>query len=348
MAAIVLGAGGYKWWQYSHTWISTDNAYVTGHVHQISPRIAGTVSEVLVRDNQEVKAGDVLVRLDPKDNEMRVNQAKSQISQAQAQQVQAEAQMARIEAELARSDSQISAADAQIAAAKANAEKARADFERLQKLVESKAISRQEFDAARAADASAQANLDAAAAGRISAIAQKKSTQSQLEGARAAQAAAVAARESAEVNLKDAELQLSYTTITAPTDGRIGRKSVEKGNRLSPGQALMAVVEPNIWVVANYKETQLAKMTHGQPVEMTIDAFSGHIFRGHVDSFSPASGAQFALLPPDNATGNFTKIVQRVPVKIRFDEQSMGDLKSRLAPGMSVAVEVNIKSAPAS
>ena len=202
-----------------------------------------------------------------------------------------------------------------MAAARANAERARADFERLQKLVENKAISRQEFDAARAADASAKANLDAAIAGHVSAIAQKKSTQSQWEGARAAQAAAVAARESAQVNLKDAELQLSYTTITAPTDGRIGRKSVEKGNRLSPGQALMAVVEPNIWVVANYKETQLSKMIPGQQVEMTVDAFPGRTFQGRVDSFSPASGAQFALLPPDNATGNFTKIVQRVPSK---------------------------------
>ena len=143
--------------------------------------------------------------------------------------------------------------------------------------------------------------------------------------------------------MKDAQLQLSYTNITSPSTGRVGRKTVEEGQRVQPGQALMAIVDNDYWLVANFKETQLEDMQPGQPVEIKLDAFPHHTFRGRVDRISPASGATFALLPPDNATGNFTKIVQRVPVKIVLDRDSIKGYESRIVPGMSAEVSVEVR-----
>jgi membrane fusion protein (multidrug efflux system) len=147
----------------------------------------------------------------------------------------------------------------------------------------------------------------------------------------------------AQASLKDAQLQLSYTNISAPNQGRIGRKVVEVGQRVQPGQPLMAIVNNDYWVVANFKETQLERMQPRQPVEIKLDAFPHHPFMGRVESISPASGSTFALLPPDNATGNFTKIVQRIPVKVVFDPQSIRGYESRIAPGMSAEVSVELK-----
>jgi membrane fusion protein (multidrug efflux system) len=155
--------------------------------------------------------------------------------------------------------------------------------------------------------------------------------------------AAVAAIAQAESALEDAKLQFSYTEVRSPVAGRVGRKGVEAGQRLQPGQPLLAIVEDDFWVVANYKETQLTHMQPGQPVEITIDSFPEHTFRGHVDSMSPGTGAQFALLPPDNATGNFTKIVQRVPVKIHFERESIRGYESFIVPGMSVVAVTAVR-----
>jgi membrane fusion protein (multidrug efflux system) len=185
----------------------------------------------------------------------------------------------------------------------------------------------------------AQAQLSASRGGLQQAQAGNVQTQvnrSQYEAAGAAIA-------QAQASLKDAQLQLSYTNITAPNAGRVGRKTVEAGQRVQPGQPVMAIVDNNYWVVANFKETQMEQMQPGEPVEVKLDAFPHHAFRGRVDSVSPASGAQFALLPPDNATGNFTKIVQRVPVKIVLDPQSIQGYESRIVPGMSAEVSVEVK-----
>lgn len=165
----------------------------------------------------------------------------------------------------------------------------------------------------------------------------------QTEVNRSQYAAAQAEISQAQVALKDAQLQLSYTNITAPTTGRIGRKSVEIGQRVQAGQPLMAIVNNDYWVVANFKETQLEQMQPGQPVEIKLDAYPHHPFIGRVDSISPASGATFALLPPDNATGNFTKVVQRIPVKVVFDYKSIQGYESRITPGMSAEVSVEVK-----
>ncbi|MEI2722103.1 MAG: HlyD family secretion protein [Verrucomicrobiota bacterium] len=300
---VLASYGGYRWWQYTQAWVKTDNAYVAGHIHQTSTRIAGTVTEVLVLENQAVTAGQVLARLDRVDLEVRRDQVR-------AAQIQAEAQLNQ--------------AQAQVRGEEAAATKAQLDFDRADKLSHeaNSVISQQELDSAKAALAAAQAAVAAARA-------RTNSAEAQVQVASA--------------NLKDAELQLTYTDITAPAAGRIGRKNVETGNRVQPGQALLAVVSPEVWVVANFKETQLTHLRPGQTVKLNVDTFPGRVFAGRVESVAPASGAQFALLPPDNATGNFTKIVQRVPVKIVFDDEALRDCAGRIVPGMSATVKVNIR-----
>ncbi len=252
LAAIVTAY--YVYDAYTHE--ETDDAYVTGHLHAIAPRIAATVTDVLVNDNQRVKSGDVLVKLDP--------------SQYVALSL----------------------------AAKANLDDAQANYDRLKPLIPTKAVSQQDVDNAL----------------------------SKLE------------TDQAEYAL--ANLEIAYCTITAPSDGYVGRKNVEVGNRVSVGQTLMDVVEPNLWVVANFKETQLAHMRLGQPVTITVDSIPGKVFTGTVNSFSPATGNEFALLPADNSTGNFTKIVQRVPVKIVFASGTTKGYEERIRAGESAVVKV--------
>jgi membrane fusion protein (multidrug efflux system) len=307
----------YRWWDYTRTWVRTDNAYVAAHIHQVSPRVAGTVTEVLVEENQTVEAGKVIARLDGRDFEVKRQQGLAQVAQAQAQVQQANAQIAQARAQVAREQAQ--------------ATKAKQDFERAKALFQGTAgaISRQEFEAAQAGADAAQAALLAAEAA--------------LASSSALAAAAQAQEKVAQANLQEAGLQLSYTEILAPAAGRIGKRNLETGNRVQPGQALLALVQPDVWVAANFKETQLAHLKPGQAVRLRVDAFPGRIFTGHVESLAAASGAQFALLPPDNATGNFTKIVQRVPVKIAFDSQSTGDCQGRIVPGMSAVVQIKVR-----
>jgi len=316
-ATTVAAWSAYHWWDYTRTWVRTDNAYVAAHVHQVSSRVAGTVTEVLVEENQTVEAGKLIARLDARDFEVKRQQGLAQVAQAQAQLQQANAQIAQARAQVAREQAQ--------------ATRAKQDFERAKALFRGTAgaISRQEFDAA-------QAGADAAQAALLA-------TEAALESTSALAAAAQAQEKVAQANLKEAELQLSYTEIRAPAAGRIGKKNLETGNRVQPGQGLLALVQSDVWVVANLKETQLAHLKPGQPVRLRVDAFPGHVFTGRVESLAPASGAQFALLPPDNATGNFTKIVQRVPVNIAFDSQGTGDCEGRIAPGMSTVVQIKVR-----
>jgi len=317
---VVLAYFGRRYFVYSRSWVTTDNAYLAGHIHAISSRVAGTVTEVLVDENQTVSAGTVLARLDPADLNVRRQQAVAQVAQAAAQAQEALARIAQAEAQVAREQ--------------AGAIKASNDLARAQRLFEGGqgAISKQELDLAKSESDAADAGLHGARSALVSAGAQA--------------AAAEAQAKVAQSTLQETELQLSYTEIVAPAKGRIGKKNVEIGNRIQPGQALLALVDPNVWVTANFKETQLTHLKPGQAVRIRADAFPDHTFRGVVDGLSPASGAQFALLPPDNATGNFTKIVQRVPVKIRLDPTSFGDFAGRLAAGMSVTVEVNVRDNP--
>ncbi|WP_300755723.1 HlyD family secretion protein [Janthinobacterium sp.] len=327
---VALGAGARMWYR-SHYFVETENAYVSGHVHPVSARISGVVTKVLIDDNQLVKEGDVIAELDPFDQRVKTEQITAQIASAEQQVMQADAQIAQAQAQASGAQAQIAQADAQLLRAKQ-------DADRYGQLYTSqmKAVSKAEVDAANAARSSAVADL---AARRDSAVAAK----AQIGAALAARDVAKAQVAVLRVQLKDAEQQLQYNRILAPVSGRIGKRNVETGMRVQPGQQLTAIVQDNVWVTANFKETQLADLHRGQSVHVSVDAMPGKKLIGTVDSFAPASGAQFALLPADNATGNFTKIVQRVPVKIVFKPEDIKALNGRLVPGMSVIAEVEIK-----
>jgi membrane fusion protein (multidrug efflux system) len=330
IAAAALAAGGRMWYR-SHNFVETENAYVTGHVHPVSSRIPGVVTKVLFEDNQVIKAGDVLAELDPADQGVKVEQIQAQITSVQQQIVQGDAAVEQAKA-------QASAAAAQVVQAQANLVRAKQDAERYGQLYNSqmKAVSKAEVDAATAARAGATADVTAR---RDNASAAK----AQIAAAMSARDVLKAQVKVLQAQLKDARQQLGYNRIVAPVSGRVGKRSVEVGARVQPGQQLAAIVQDDVWVTANFKETQLANMHVGQPVHISVDALPGKELTGRVDSFSPASGNQFALLPADNATGNFTKIVQRVPVKITLRPDDIKALSGRLVPGMSVIAEVAIK-----
>jgi membrane fusion protein, multidrug efflux system len=324
----------------------TDNAYVRGSIHTISSRVAGVVQEVLVEENSVVVAGQPLVKLDSRDLEIRRDEARVAIDQSDAQLEQATAQFADIEAQTRLADAQVTQAAAEVARQEANATKAGADLERASRLFTgpgSGVISRSDFDAVKASVQTTVAGVDAARASLAGARAGTESTRAKLQAAQAARDSALAQKRVAETKLKDAELQLSYATITAPVSGRISRKNIETGDHLQAGQALFALVEPQVWIEANFKETQLARMHAGQSVLITVDALPGRSFHGSIESFSPATGAQFALLPPDNASGNFTKVVQRVPVRIVFAPDSIAAAADKVRPGLSTIVTVDVR-----
>lgn len=289
-----------------------------------------------------------------------------QTTEAQGNVGQAIAGISTAQAAVIEAQAGVPAAEAQLAQANASLQKAQADFNRYQSLYNSGAVSQQQLDSARAAYQTAVAQSDAAQQG----VAQARAKLAQAQqGVNQAQAQLAASRGSlqraqagnaqtdvtrsqfeaanasiaqAQANLADAQLQLSYTNVTASAQGRVGRKTVEVGQQVTAGQPLMAIVGDDMWIVANFKETQVDEIRPGQAVEIKLDAFPSKTFTGRVDSLSPASGSEFALLPPDNATGNFTKIVQRIPVKITFDADSIHGYESQLSPGMSAEVTVAV------
>jgi membrane fusion protein (multidrug efflux system) len=327
-----VGLGGRMWWRSQHL-VETDNAFVAGRIHPVATRVAGVVTEMRMQDNAIVKTGDVLLRLDPADAAVQVERLKAQIAQADAAIATSAAQIAQARAQAAVTGSQVAQAEAVLARTELEARRSQALFG-----AELRATSKQELDAALAARDVARADL---AARKASAAAAREA----VAAAESARQSASAQKGATQAQLQDAQNQLGYVELKAASDGRIGKRTVEVGQRVQPGQQLAAIVEPETWVVANFKETQLARMKPGQKVHVKVDAFPGHQLLAHVDSFAPASGASFALLPPDNATGNFTKIVQRVPVKVVFEPESLkalGEAAMRLVPGLSVQVEVEL------
>ena len=329
IALVALGIGGRMWYR-SHNFVETENAYVSGHVTPVSARVPGVVIRVLVEDNQRVVAGDVLAELDPADQRVKVEQIQAQIASAGQQVLQSSATIAQVKA-------QASGAGAQVAQSQAQLVRANQDAERYGQLytTQMKAVSKAELDAANAARAGAIADL---AARRDNALA----ATAQIAVAEAAREVLKAQVLVLQTQLKDATQQLGYNQIVASVAGRIGRRSVEVGARVQPGQQLAAIVQDAVWITANFKETQLAGIAPGQAVRVVVDAMPGQPLVGRVDSFSPASGNQFALLPADNATGNFTKIVQRVPVKIVLAAADVRQLGGRLVPGMSALAEIEL------
>ncbi|MFV3333197.1 efflux RND transporter periplasmic adaptor subunit [Pseudomonas sp. NY15437] len=329
--AAILGAGAYAghWWLDGRFLEKTDDAYVGGDVTVISPRVAGYIAELKVSDNQRVRAGDLLARIDDRDYRAALAKAEGAVHAE-------EAALGNVDAQASLQDALIRQSQAEIDAAAAEEVRTRDDQRRYATLVRTNAVS---VEAAQRADASfksAHANSDKAHASLLAARRQLDVIHSQRQQVQAALEQAVAARDLA-------RLDLSYTELRAPVDGYIGNRRARVGSYVAAGTQLLAVVPAQgLWVDANFKEDQLARMLPGQAVTIEADILPGKVFHGHLDSLAPATGAQFSILPPENATGNFTKIVQRVPVRVHLDDADgrLGDLR----PGLSVLVEVDTRA----
>ncbi len=326
VVAIAVITAGVIYWLHARHFESTDDAFVDGYVTQMAPQVAGRVISLKFVDNEHVQAGQTLVLIDPRDYQVRLDQAKAQRANAEAATQQATAQSTLQETNLDQ-------ARANVTVAQAGLLQAKQDYDRFTS-INPHAVTQQQIDNATATYRSAQAKMDAARQAVQGAEAQVKAAQAQV---RAAQTQV----QQADANVAAAELQLSYCTMVAPTSGRIGHRTVSVGNYVNPGQALFAIVPDDMWVTANFKETQLADIRPGQPVDVSIDAIPGATFHGHVDSFQPGTGSEFSVLPAENATGNYVKIVQRVPVKIDFDAGQLKD--QRVSPGMSVEPYVRVR-----
>jgi len=335
LALAALTVGGRMVWR-GHYFVETDDAYLAGHLHPISARIPGVIAKVLVEDNQIVHAGDVLAELDPADQRVRIEQIEAQIAQVQQQIVQADAQTLQARASA-------SGAAAQVLQSQATLLRTEQDAGRLSELYtkQMKAISKAELDAAVAARSAAAADLTARKDAAFAA-------QAQIGASQAAREVLKAQIKVLQTQVKDAQQQLGYNHIVAPADGRVGKRDMELGQRVQPGQQIAAIVQDQVWVQANFKETQLANLRPGQSVEVRIDALPDEHLVARLESFAPASGNQFSLLPADNATGNFTKIVQRIPVKLTFAPADLQRLAGRLAPGMSAVVDIDLRQASSS
>ena len=387
LAIVAAGTGAYLHFQNR---VSTDDAQVDAHNAPIAPKISGNIVEILVDDNQMVKAGQVLVRIDPRDYQAKVDQARAALGVAESQAVgahaavplaqgstasavaAAESQLAAAVADYARtksdyeraSTSELAYAQADVDSKRATRDRALADLGRMEPLVAKDEISKLQFDAYRAAARVAESDLTAAQenlanarkkaessqASMLAAGARANAARADVEQARAnlrqvdissAQAgSASAAIQQARANLEAAELQLSYSTIVAPIDGLATKKTIQVGQIVQPGQTLLTIVPlKQVWITANFKETQLANVRPGQRAEVNVDMY-GRSFGGRVDSIAGASGAALSLLPPENATGNYVKVVQRIPVKILLNDPSAGFV---FRPGMNVDATIFTK-----
>ena len=330
-AALGIAGAGYFGYDYLSTGRyleSTDDAYVKADSTIIAPKVSGYIAQVLVTDNQPVKAGQLLAQIDDRDYRTALNQARADVDAAQAS-------VRNLDAQLALQQPVIDQSKADVSAAEANLKFAAEEQARYDGLMKTGSGTIQR---AQQTDAALRAN-NAQLKGTHSALIAAERKVDVLSTQRAQ---AVAQLDRAHAVEQQAELNLSYTKITAPVDGTVGARTLRVGQYVQAGTQLMAVVPLDaVYVVANFKETQLTNVRNGQPVELTVDSFHNTKLKGHVDSLSPASGLEFALLPPDNATGNFTKIVQRVPVKIVLDDHSLTGL---LRPGMSAVPTINTKA----
>jgi len=376
IGVVVLLVAGFFLWRYFNSYESTDDAQIDGHLNPVSARVGGHVQKLLVDDNQYVKAGQPLVQIDPRDYEVIVARAKADydnaVAEAQAaganvpiaststtsQLAAANAEVITAEAALAAARQQYDAANAQMAQAEANNVKAQNDLARYKQLVSKQEISQQQYDQAYAAAQAGTAAVDAARAAASAAQQQIRAAQSRVVQAQANQRgastgpqqvkairsraqSAEAQVEAKKAALDQAQLNLQYTTIVSPVNGVVTSRTVEVGQNVQPGQELMRIINlDDIWVTANFKETQLRDTRVGQPVTIHVDT-TGQDYKGHLQSIAGASGAVTSLLPPENATGNFVKVVQRIPAKITFDP---GETRQHvLRPGMSVEPKVWIR-----
>lgn len=362
LVLVVIVVAGYFVWQYYSVRESTDDAQIDGHIVPVSSRVPGTVVAVNVQDNQYVGAGAVLVQLDPKDYEVALARAEAELADTQAAARAASvgvpitsttttSQTSTATANLNAAHKEVDAANARLREAQANHNKVAQDLKRYEQLLAKDEISRQQYDASVAAEQGARATVDAAEAAVAAAQSHVIQAQAAVSAAQtgpqqvavtsAKAKAAQAAVQKAEAALQQAKLNLQYTTIKAPFAGIVSKRNAEPGQVVQAGQPLVSVVNlEDIYVTANFKETQLKNMKPGQPAEIEVDAY-GHSYHGHVTSIGGATGARFSLLPPENATGNYVKVVQRIPVRIDFDKGQ--DPNHLLRPGMSVVPTVLTK-----
>lgn len=343
IALVVLG-GGYGITKYVHAMhnVDTDDAQLSSDISPVIPRIQGFVTEVRVKDNQLVKKGDTLVILDDRELRNKVLQAEAALENAKGSLAVTEANAIAANASAQSSAANVLSADANIEAAKVNLWRATQDFDRYANLIKDHSITQQQYDEAYAAKQRAEKQLNVLKEQKNAASSQANAVRSQSQATSQQTSVASATIRQREADLANAQLQLSYTIITAPADGRVSTVNIQPGQTVQAGQQLFALVQENsIWVVANFKETQLDKMKEGNKATIKVDAFPGKEFEAQVQSLSPATGARFALLPPDNASGNFVKVVQRVPVKIVFTKTTDAALKA-LRPGMNALVEVHL------
>jgi membrane fusion protein (multidrug efflux system) len=320
---------------------STDDAFIAAHVVSIAPRISGQVAAVHVLDNEMVRSNELLVEIDPSSYSITVAQKEAS---AEAQSANYKAFLAGYElmrTKVTTAEATVRQSQADADAAEATAKWAQMDFDRAQDLQKQNTVSQRELDAAQTANLKAQADLNSARQKVAVDDSKVDEARATLAATGAAITMALAQWQVAQTNVAAAQLDRSYTKIFAPCDGRVTRKAVEPGNYIQVGQQLMSIVPADIWVVANFKESQLKKMKPGQPALVAIDAL-GKSLRAHVDSIQAGSGAAFSLLPPENATGNYVKVVQRVPVKILFDEPLPAD--HVIGPGLSVTPDVRVSS----
>ncbi|WP_428483709.1 HlyD family secretion protein [Rhodopila sp.] len=324
LVAVIVG--GTIYWLDARHFETTDDAFIDAYTTQMASRVASQVTGLMFTDNQHVAAGQILVTMDPRDYQ-------AKLDQAQAQQVSAEASLQQAQAQVQVQQANVDQAKANVIVTEADLLQARQDYNRFQ-AINPRAVSRQQIDTSTATFHAAQAKLDANRQTVGGAQAQVHASEAQVLAAQAAVKQAAA-------NAETARLQLSYCTIVAPVSGIVTHRTVETGNYVNPGQALFALVQDDRWVTANFKETQLAAIRPGQDVELSIDAVSSVTLHGKVDSFQAGTGSAFSVLPAENATGNYVKIVQRVPVKIVFDDDRLKDFS--LAPGMSVVPSVRVQ-----
>ncbi|HMH14366.1 MAG TPA: HlyD family secretion protein [Edaphobacter sp.] len=377
--ALLIVGGGLFYWHSTFT-ESTDDAQVDGDLYQVSSRVTGQVIKVYVEDNQKVQAGDPLVEIDPKDYQVALEQAQANLASAQANAVQANVNVPitsittttsisttgfdvqSATAAIAQAQKQAQAAEARVAQAKANEVKSQLDVDRYTPLVEKDVISKQQFDAAVAAAAANKAAVleaeatviaqQAAVTQAMQKLSQARSTANQSvksgpDQVRAQQAkanAALADVKQAQAKVDQAVLNLSYTKVTAPTSGIVNKKNVQVGTNVSIGQDLMTIIPlSNLWVTANFKETQLDRMRPGQSVTLKVDALGGRKFHGKITQIGGATGSRLSLFPPENATGNYVKVVQRIPVRIDFTNLHDENQDFALRPGFSVTPIVSVK-----
>ena len=324
IVVLAIAIGGTLYWLDARHFESTDDAFVDGHISLMATQVSGRVLRLAVRDNELVAPDQLLLLIDPRDLQIKLDQALAQQAQAEAQVEQAKSQAALQSATIEQSNAQLRVSQAELSQAQQDLARYRS--------IDPKAITRQLLDNAGSSSRASQAKVDASRYAVAAAQAQLAAAQAQIGNAEAA-------AKGSDVAVRNARLQLSYTELRAPQAGRVTKRTVEVGNVVNPGQALLDIVATGMWVTANFKETQLALMKIGQPVDVRVDAIPDHVFHGRIDSMQAGSGSIFSTLPAENATGNYVKVVQRVPVKIVLDEAD----DSRLAPGMSANPKVTVR-----